>query len=77
MNSDRFMNRQDAERVNVGDKLAVDDGWAHSAIKFSNPVEVKAIVLGRACQTGIMFTIEDKRRDLHTLDAGWFYRIGD
>jgi len=65
------MNRQEAERVNIGDKLEVD-GWSHSSIMFKNPVEVKAIVTGKKGQTGIMFTVETTRRELHTLDAGWF-----
>jgi len=65
------MNRQEAERVNIGDKIEVD-GWEHSVIKYKKPVEVKAIVRGVLSQTGIMFTIEDTRRLLHTLAAGWF-----
>jgi hypothetical protein len=65
------MNRLEAESVNIGDKIEVD-GWEHSSIKFRNPVEVKAIVKGKTCQTGVMFTITTTRGDLHTLDAGWF-----
>lgn len=73
------MNRQEADRVNIGDRIEVD-GFTHSAFRFVNPVEVKAILRRRLddnswknqCQTGIMFTVPDNRGDLHTLDAGWF-----
>jgi len=65
------MNKQEAERVNIGDQLEVD-GYTHSSFHFVKLVPVKAIVRGRRCQTGIMFTVPDNRGDLHTLDAGWF-----
>jgi len=55
------MNRQEAERVNIGDKLEVD-GYTHSSFHFAKLVPVKAIVRDRRCQTWIMFTSHARRR---------------
>lgn len=67
------MNRQQAEKVKIGDDLNVV-GWNESeplGQRIDNPVRVYGIVHDNS-QTGINFVVKNRGFEYVVLDAGWF-----
>lgn len=68
------MNRAQAESVDVGDEVSVDDLWNRTERppnQIPVPTPVLEVVRGRS-QTGISFTVATQGGGRKTLDAGWF-----
>lgn len=71
----RFMNRERAQRVQVGDEVRVNPSWNKTeqpARKILSPTTVVGIERGRGSQTGVLLEVRTATGTVK-LDAGWFY----